>query len=264
MSTITVFNQKGGVGKTITSLNLAAAMHRSNMPTLLIDMDPQTHLTNIHSAPPGDKMKSLFGFYEQYTHLARLAIDWPGIGHLIPSHRELISVETRYGRGPMVLKRLNSGINAFNQAIPVKHVILDCSPTVGVLTLGAIFAADLVLIPISSDFMALQAAKKVEKTLQALEIFLKKRVPRRYLLTRFDRRRGMTVNVKLEADVLFNEELLRTVIPLDVALAESPADNQHIYQKNSSSKGAKAYEALLDELERNELISSKNKGALIY
>ncbi|MEY3748043.1 MAG: hypothetical protein RL194_1502, partial [Pseudomonadota bacterium] len=139
-------------------------------------------------------------------------------------------------------------------------VILDCSPTVGVLTLGAIFAADLVLIPISSDFMALQAAKKVEKTLQALEIFLKKRAPRRYLLTRFDRRRGMTVNVKLEADVLFDEELLRTVIPLDVALAESPADKQHIYQKNSTGKGAKAYEALLDELERNQLIASKNQA----
>lgn len=256
MSTIVVFNQKGGVGKTTTSLNLAAAMHRSGMSLLLMDMDPQMHLSNIHPSPPTDKLKSLVGLYEQNIPLASIAIDWPGVGHFIPSHRELVSVETRYGKGPIILRRLGYGITSFKQTMPVNHVVLDCSPNIGVLSLGAIFAADLVLIPISSDYLALRAAQNVEKTLKALEVVLKKRVPRRYLITRFDRRRGLSGNIRLEADLLFDGELLNTIIPIDVALAQSPADNQHIFEKNPNSRGAKAYRLLLEELHSSMMIHS--------
>jgi len=254
LSTIVVFNQKGGVGKTTTSLNLAAAMHRAGMSTLLIDMDPQTHLSSIHSTQPADKLKSLIGLYEQNLPLTSIAIDWPGVGHFIPSHRELVSAESRYGKGPIVLRRLGYGITSFMQTMPVNHVVLDCCPNIGVLSLGAIFAADLVLIPISSDYLALRAAQNVEKTLKALEVVLKKRVPRRYLMTRFDRRRGMSANVRLKAGLLFNEELLNTVIPIDVSLAKSAAEHQHIFAKNPNSRGAKAYRVLLEELHTSKMI----------
>jgi chromosome partitioning protein len=258
MSCIAVFNQKGGVGKTTTSLNLAAALYRSGRTPLLIDMDPQAHLSEIHSRKPLDKKKSLFGLYDSFTPIAELAIDWHGIGRLVPSHRELGAVETRFGKGPFVVNRLRLGLESFLRASPGTDIIIDCSPTVGALSIGAIFAADLILIPVSSDYLSLQAAKKVEKTLKALEVVLKQRVPRRYLLTRFDRRRGMSLNVKLEAAMSFGEDVLHTMIPVDVELAKSPSLQQHIFQLNTSSKGAKSYETLASELIEANLLGENS------
>jgi len=108
--------------------------------------------------------------------------------------------------------------------------------------------------------MSLNAARKVEKTLEALEVVLKKRVPRRYLMTSYDRRRSMSSNVKLEAQIMFDHEVLKTVIPLDVALAMSPSEKHHVFQKNSSSSGAWAFSVLLEELIAARLLEPASTG----
>jgi len=242
---IAVFNQKGGVGKTTSALNLGAAMALQQGSVLLIDLDPQAHMSAIHGLCPTGVSHSIFAFYQDNRPLAELEIEWPSIGRFIPAHAELIKVDSIFGKGPNILNKLNSGLHAADAA---RNIIIDCCPYLGVLSLNAVFAADRLLVPVSSDFLSLRGALQIERTLTALEPVLKRRIERRYLLTRFDRRRKMSYEVQNRLREHFGTELCETVISENVAVAEAPAVNRDIFSHAASSRGAQDYRALLVEL----------------
>jgi len=247
MAKIAIFNQKGGVGKTTATLNLMSALARLDREPLAIDLDPQAHLSSISGTQVASSADSIYGFYNDRRPLSALICNSGAGWQIIPSHLELSKVDTQFGKGPNALNRLNSGIVTENLNTG-RPILIDCCPMLGVLSLNAIFASDRVLVPISADFLALKGVMQVEKTLKALEHVFKKRVERRYVITRFDARRKMSWEVYRQIRDKFGTEVCETRISENVSVAESPYHNQDVFTHAPDSRGAQDYHALLCEL----------------
>lgn len=250
MRRIAVFNSKGGVGKTTTVLNVAAAAAGEGRRVVTIDLDPQGHLTRIWGELPRDAADSLFAIFQDGRPMQSLLRPWQGIGEVLPAHGQLIKADSVFGKGPSTLGRLRASLDAqarvdgYDEAL----VLMDCCPYMGVLSLNAIFAADALLVPISTDYLSLQAAFQITQALQALEPVLKRRLPRAYVLTRFDRRRRMSYEVQEQLVQSFGSDVLTTAIIENVAVAESPARHLDIFSHSPDCVGAQGYRALYAEL----------------
>lgn len=242
---LTVFNQKGGVGKTTTVLNLAAGLALRGATPLLVDLDAQSHLSSILN-PAASSAESLFAYFNTGRPLKEIARAIRFGGELIPGHTELIKVDALFGKGPDILNKLKQGLDAgWNGTCPV---LIDCCPMLGVLSLSGVFASERVLIPVSTDYLALKGALALDRTLKALEHVLKRRVERRLVLTRFDTRRRMSHDIALQLAGHFGADLCRTRISENVSIAESPALGKDIFSHAPNSRGAQDYADLLDEL----------------
>ena len=244
---IAVFNQKGGVGKTTTALNLLAAIAQRGARPLGVDLDPQAHLTHIFGLQPRLADETVYSFFIRQRPLADIAqITKSGV-FIVPSHLELAKLDSMLGKGVNVVTRLRTALHGPDrQPAPV---VIDCCPLLNVLSLNAIFACDLVVVPVSADYLAVQGAKEVERALNALEPVFKQRLPRRYVITRFDMRRKMSAEVvDAMAKSFRQEEVCVTRIRENVKLAESPAEGLDVFRHAPDSRGAHDYTSLLEEL----------------
>lgn len=248
MTIIAVFNQKGGVGKTTTVLNLAAALARRGRQPIGIDLDPQAQLGSTVGVVARSGDDSIYSLFQRNRPLREITRESASGIRIIPSHPELSKVDALFGKGYNAINKLNSTL----QAEKVTHMntpwLIDCCPMVGVLSLNAIFASNGVIVPISADHLSIKGALQIQKTLKALETVLKRRVNRRYLLTRFDSRRRMAKDILQMAENEFGDDVCRTLISENVSLAESPAVNKTVFEHAPDSRGAHDYDALLDEL----------------
>ena len=254
---IAIFNQKGGVGKTTTTLNLAASIARNGGNPLLVDLDPQCHLSHIHRVATHEPERSLYGFFQDDRALDEMAIVWEDMGRLIPSHQLLIKADSMFGNNPAIMNKLRLGLDALDESVPgnaAQSTLIDCCPYIGVLAINAIFASDLLLIPISTDYLSMQAADQMTRTLTILEPSLKRRAERRYVLTRYDRRRKMSAIVEEQLRQRYGDEVCQTVISENSTLAESPSQHRDVFTHNASSVGAKNFAALYEELRQQRLL----------
>ncbi len=248
MAKVVVFNQKGGVGKTTTTLSLAALLARRGRPPLVLDLDPQAHLSSISGVTVEEGRNSLYAYYQDAKPLAELIRPGGAGWSIIPSHLDLSKVDSQFGKGPQALNKLNLGIVRENLNTE-RPILMDASPLLGVLSLNGIFACDRVLIPISADYLAINGALQVDRTLRALDRVLKMSPMRRFVITRFDARRKMSADIEQKLRERFGAELCESRISENVSLAESPAQNCDVFTHAPSSRGARDYTALLDELE---------------
>ena len=247
MTVIAVFNQKGGVGKTTTALNLLAAIARRGQRPLGIDLDPQAHLSHVFGAHPKLADDSVYSFFVRQRPLSDIAqITKSGVV-LCPAHLELSKLDSILGKSVNVVTRLRHALR--EPGLAPGPVVIDCSPLLNVLSLNAVFACDLLLVPVSCDYLALRGACEVERALNALEPVFKRRLPRRYVLTRYDVRRKMSGEVvdRLAASLRI-DEICVTRIRESVKLAESPAVELDVFRHAPDSRGARDYQALTDEL----------------
>ena len=248
MTIIAVFNQKGGVGKTTTALNLAAALIRKGRIAYGIDLDPQAHLSSITGITAHSGQETVLSLFQHNRPLRDLVQETSSGIKIIPAHTELSKVDALYGKGYNVVNRLNASLQSENFGKQETPIVIDCNPIIGVLSLNAIFASQGLIVPISADHLSVKGALQIAKALDALEKVLKRRIARRYLLTRFDGRRRMAWDVLKIVEERFGEEVCRTRIAENVSLAESPALNLTVFDHAPTSKGAHDYDELMEEL----------------
>lgn len=250
MTAIAIFNQKGGVGKTTTSLNLIAALARRELCPLGIDLDSQSHLTLACGIRNVTSSESIYAFYSEGKPLSQLMRELPnGHGaHIIPAHMELFKIDSLYGRNPNITTQLKRGL--MEELLPDESVpvIIDCSPMLGVLSLNAVFASQRLLIPVSADYLSMQGVNRLDAALRVLEKPLGKPIQRRIVMTRFDSRRKLSYQIFDQLKEHYGRDLCDTRIFESVSLAESPIYNKDVFSYAPNSQGAKDYNALAEEL----------------
>ena len=247
MAVIAVFNQKGGVGKTTTCLNVAASLALLGRNPLAIDLDPQAHLTLASGLKVPSASESIVAFYRGEKPLHELVHHLPSGVRLIPSHPELSKIDALYGKNAAITTRLKQGLEeklAWEEA----PVLIDCCPMLGVLSLNAVFAADRVLVPVSADFLSLQGLYRLDAALRVLEGPLQRKIERKAVLTRFDARRKLSYEVFDRLKDLLGPDLCETRISENVSLAESPAHGKDVFAYAPHSPGARDYGNLTMEL----------------
>jgi chromosome partitioning protein len=245
---IAVSNQKGGVGKTTTAINLAASLAASELNVLIIDTDPQGNATTgLGIAKNADKptlYHVLLGGVPAEKAVVPTALEGLSI---IPADKNLVGANLELVDLPKREFQLRNAISCIRDDF--SHVLIDCPPALDLLTLNALIAADSVLVPIQCEFFALEGISELMDTIDRLrDSFQHPLALEGILLTMFDDRTNLTRQVAADLKEFFRQEVFRTVIPRSIRLAEAPSFGKPILGYDPRSRGAESYIKLAKEI----------------
>lgn len=243
---IAVFNQKGGVGKTTTVVNVAAALGLQKKKILVIDMDPQGNTSSAFGRKGDEDLPTTYDWLIGRTSLEDVVLPTEENVYLIPSDSHLAGLEIELAgennRESLLRDQLNGSEN-------YDFIFIDCPPSLGLLSLNALTAADSVLIPIQTEYYALEGVSQLARTIQLVQRDLNPDLDiEGVLLTMYDKRNNLALDVVEEVKKHFGKLVYKTAIPRNIRLAEAPSYGESVIQFDAGSKGAQAYTALAREI----------------
>lgn len=257
---IAIANQKGGVGKTTTAINLAASLAAAEMRTLLVDCDPQANATSGLGFRRDQRRRSLYHLLLEDEALENVLqkTELEGL-ELIPADKNLVGAAVELVSQDRREYRLQSVIAVHRSAYP--FILLDCPPSLDLLTINALVAADSILIPIQCEYFALEGVSELLDTLIRIRRHLNPRLAvEGIVLTMFDERTNLSGQVAKDLRDFFGAQVFHTVIPRNIRLAEAPSYGKPIILYDIKSRGAESYLQLAKEIMNHDKESAGQRA----
>jgi len=249
---ISVCNQKGGVGKTTTAINLSSGLALEGLKTLLIDIDPQSNATGGLGIDKSSVGKSIYDAFMDRLSLGELILPTPVQGlDLAPSNIELTGAEVELVNEPNREGRLRGVLDSVKNRY--KYILIDCPPSLSLLTVNGLTASDSVIIPLQCEYYALEGISQLLETVNLVKRNLNPSLEiEGVLLTMADFRTNLSRQVIAEAKRFFKDKVYKTIVPRSIRLSEAPGFGQSIFAYDNNSVGARKYSDLVGEfIEKN-------------
>ncbi|MBX2797225.1 MAG: AAA family ATPase [Myxococcales bacterium] len=245
---VAISNQKGGVGKTTTTVNLSAALAERGRRVLVVDVDPQGNASSGLGYPLSTISSGVYDVVMGYRDFQSVVIPTESEHlHILPASRDLVGAEIELVGAEDRERRLRKVLMPLRETYD--DILIDCPPSLGLLTINALVASDAVLIPLQAEYFAMEGLGQLLRTIAAVRKSLNPDLKREgILITMTDHRNNLCREVEDQARKLFGEGVLTTVIPRNVRLGEAPSFGKAIVQYDPKSTGARAYIDLANEI----------------